>query len=107
DAAIALARLAGRFAGEPSTRLSVIGVTGTNGKTTTSTLTRAILEATGSRCGLISTCSIDAGPGLPLDKATQTTPGAVELSRRLAAMRRAGCDAAVVETSSHALDQRR
>jgi UDP-N-acetylmuramoyl-L-alanyl-D-glutamate--2,6-diaminopimelate ligase len=106
-ASAALARLAERIHGDPSARLRVFGVTGTNGKTTVSTLLRSIIEAHGVRCGLVSTCAIDAGAGESLDKATQTTPGAVELSERLASMRERGCGAAVIETSSHALDQLR
>jgi UDP-N-acetylmuramoyl-L-alanyl-D-glutamate--2,6-diaminopimelate ligase len=104
-ASAALARLAERFHGDPSARLRVLGVTGTNGKTTVSTLMRAIIEAGGVRCGLVSTCAIDAGAGETLGKATQTTPGAAELSERLARMREKGCGAAVIETSSHALEQ--
>ncbi len=107
NAAVALARLAERFQGEPSAGLRIFGVTGTNGKTTVSTLLRSIIEASGTRCGLVSTCAIDAGAGESLDKATQTTPGSVELSQRLAAMRDKGCGAAVIETSSHALEQAR
>jgi UDP-N-acetylmuramoyl-L-alanyl-D-glutamate--2,6-diaminopimelate ligase len=107
DAALALARLAERFHHNPSSTVDVVGVTGTNGKTTTSTLLRHLLETSGKRAGLVSTCAIDAGPGRPLAKAMQTTPGAAELSERLAEMRDLGCAAAVVETSSHALDQKR
>jgi UDP-N-acetylmuramoyl-L-alanyl-D-glutamate--2,6-diaminopimelate ligase len=106
-ATAALAHLAERFHDEPSARLRVFGVTGTNGKTTVSTLLRSIIEADGVRCGLVSTCAIDAGAGESLDKAIQTTPGAVELSRRLASMHERGCGAAVLETSSHALEQGR
>ncbi len=107
NAAVALAHLAERFQGGPSAELMMFGVTGTNGKTTVSTLLRSIIEADGARCGLVSTCAIDAGAGESLDKATQTTPGSVELSQRLSVMRAKGCRAAVIETSSHALEQHR
>ncbi|MGP1308900.1 MAG: UDP-N-acetylmuramoyl-L-alanyl-D-glutamate--2,6-diaminopimelate ligase [Phycisphaerales bacterium] len=105
DPALALAHLAHRFHGSPSEALRVIGVTGTNGKTTVSTLARGLVEAAGSRCGLISTCEIDTGAGPT--KALQTTPGAAELAERLADMVRHGCAAAAIETSSHALQQKR
>lgn len=103
-------RLAERFYGNPSSRLCVAGVTGTNGKTTTSVLLQWLLNSAerpggSTRCGLISTVAIDAGP--ERTKAVMTTPGAVELSRSLAAMADAGRTHAVVETSSHALDQGR
>lgn len=107
SAADALATLAERFHGEPSAALTTIGVTGTNGKTTTTHLIKQLLEAGGVRTGVVSTCAIEAGGRDSLAKATQTTPGAAELSERLAAMRDRGCAAAVVETSSHALEQKR
>ncbi|MBX3353256.1 MAG: UDP-N-acetylmuramoyl-L-alanyl-D-glutamate--2,6-diaminopimelate ligase [Phycisphaeraceae bacterium] len=107
SAADALATLAERFHGEPSAALTTIGVTGTNGKTTTTHLIKQLLEAGGVRTGVVSTCAIEAGGRDSLAKATQTTPGAAELSERLAAMRDKGCAAAVVETSSHALEQKR
>ncbi len=104
------AELAERFFGEPSSDLTVLGVTGTNGKTTTSVLLQWLIGGAArsnapSRCGLISTVAIDAGPARA--KAVMTTPGAIDLSRALAEMVGAGRTHAVVETSSHALDQRR
>lgn len=107
SAADALATLAERFHDEPSAAMTTIGVTGTNGKTTTTHLIKQLLEAGGVRTGVVSTCAIEAGGRDALAKATQTTPGAAELSERLAMMRERGCTAVVVETSSHALEQKR
>ncbi|MFT5422938.1 MAG: UDP-N-acetylmuramoyl-L-alanyl-D-glutamate--2,6-diaminopimelate ligase [Phycisphaerales bacterium] len=98
-------RLAERFYGEPSTRLTLVGVTGTNGKTTVAHLVHQILNDLGERCGLIGTVEID--DGRETAAAVLTTPPAVELSRSLATMIEAGCVACVMETSSHALDQQR
>ncbi len=98
-------RLAERFYGYPSRRLRLIGVTGTNGKTTTAFLVQHLLGQAGCRCGLVGTIFIDNGmERLP---AGLTTPGAVVLSRHLAEMAANGCGAAVVEVSSHALHQGR
>jgi UDP-N-acetylmuramoyl-L-alanyl-D-glutamate--2,6-diaminopimelate ligase len=105
DLALDSARLAERFYGEPSRRLTLIGVTGTNGKTTTTFLIHQMLNALGVRCGLIGTVCID--DGTEIADATLTTPPALEVSRTLARMVDAGCRAAVMEVSSHALHQRR
>ncbi|GJQ30737.1 MAG: UDP-N-acetylmuramoyl-L-alanyl-D-glutamate--2,6-diaminopimelate ligase [Phycisphaerae bacterium] len=99
------ARLAERYYGGPSRSLSVLGVTGTNGKTTTTSLVWQLLNGAGRRCGLIGTVTIDDGGGAR--RATMTTPPACETSRVLASMVRQGCVAASMEVSSHALDQRR
>ena len=101
----ALARVACAFYGDPSRHMKVYAVTGTNGKTTIAGLVRDILEASGVTCGLISTVEI-AYPG-HLEEASRTTPDPVTLQRDLAAMRAAGCGAASMEASSHALDQSR
>lgn len=109
DARLAASQLAERYYGEPSRNLSVLGVTGTNGKTTVAWLTSHLLNSTGRRCGLISTVSIHDGEpaGRGALRANMTTPPAVEVSGALARMVDAGCAACAMETSSHALDQRR
>lgn len=105
DIQLASALLAERFYGNPSSKLLLIGVTGTNGKTTTAFLIHQILNAVGIRCGLIGTVCID--DGTEVAKAELTTPPALELSHTFARMVEAGCRAAVMEVSSHALHQRR
>lgn len=100
-------QLAERFYGQPSTRLKLIGVTGTNGKTTTVTITKHLLASAGHKCGLIGTVELDTGaPGGP-SPATLTTPGAIELTQLLAEMVDNGCTCCVMEVSSHALHQGR
>jgi UDP-N-acetylmuramoyl-L-alanyl-D-glutamate--2,6-diaminopimelate ligase len=108
DVNLAAARLAERFYGNPSSKLDLVGVTGTNGKTTITYLIHRLLNGRGGRgrrCGMISTVQIDDGVGVA--DAVLTTPPAIEISRTLAVMVEAGCTAAVMEVSSHALDQRR
>jgi UDP-N-acetylmuramoyl-L-alanyl-D-glutamate--2,6-diaminopimelate ligase len=97
----ALARLADAYYGRPSREMVLVGITGTNGKTTTSYLVDALLRAAGHRTGLIGTIQYRIGDeSLP---AGQTTPEAVELQDLLARMRRRGVTAAAMEASSHAL----
>jgi UDP-N-acetylmuramoyl-L-alanyl-D-glutamate--2,6-diaminopimelate ligase len=97
----AMAPLAARFYGEPSRELKVVGVTGTNGKTTTAFIARALLQASGMRCGLLGTVtSIVGGRELPVRR---TTPEAVDLQATLRAMRDGGDSACAMEVSSHAL----
>ncbi len=99
------ARMAERFHGEPSANLRLIGVTGTNGKSTVAHLIRTMLSGAGVRCGLIGTVEIH--DGLATMGATYTTPPATETSRLLAGMVANQCRAAVIEVSSHALQQHR
>jgi UDP-N-acetylmuramoyl-L-alanyl-D-glutamate--2,6-diaminopimelate ligase len=101
----AVAFLAERFYGSPSSKLIVIGVTGTNGKTTTTFLLHQLLNACHCRAGLVGTVVID--DGTETAPASMTTPPALELSRTLARMLEAGCKAAVLEVSSHSLAQGR
>lgn len=105
DVPLAAARLAERFYGEPSRRLKLVGVTGTNGKTTTSYLVWQLLNTAHVRCGLVGTVLID--DGREVAPAAMTTPPAIEMSRTLAEMVEAGCAAAALETSSHSLHQKR
>ncbi len=105
DVALASARLAERFHGNPTSKLKLVGITGTNGKTTVAHLLHGILNSAGIRAGLVGTVQID--DGRETADAEMTTPGSIELSRTFATMVDAGCKAAVMEVSSHALDQRR
>ena len=105
DSRIALGLLASRFYGEPSESLTLVGVTGTNGKTTIATLLYEIARLRGHKAGLLSTVAnyID-------DKvvpATHTTPGPVELNELLRRMVDAGCTFVAMEVSSHAAHQHR
>ena len=100
-------RLAARFFGEPAKRLKLIGITGTNGKTTVATLTQYLLNAAGVKCGLLGTVAIDDGSPDGPQTAELTTPGAIDLHRHFAAMVANGCEACAMEVSSHALDQGR
>ena len=101
----ALGRMAANFYGHPSKEVQVIGLTGTNGKTSTAMLIQALFEAGGLRCGLLGTVGNDTGKGRV--SAKQTTPEALDLQQFLAEMRENGCRAAAVEVSSHALEQGR
>ncbi len=100
----ALAEAAGWWCANPSRELGVVGITGTDGKTTTSFLAVAALEAAGISTGLIGTVETRIGGVRERHEAHVTTPGAPELQATLRAMVRAGDAAAVVETTSHALE---
>src|SRR5437016_1514060 len=101
----ALADLAATFYGRPARRLKLAAVTGTNGKTTTTFLLKHICEKGGLRCGLLGTVRYEiADRVLP---AVRTTPEALEVQELLAQMVNAGCKAAAMEVSSHALAQDR
>jgi UDP-N-acetylmuramoyl-L-alanyl-D-glutamate--2,6-diaminopimelate ligase len=105
DARLALACLADRLQGHPSGDLKVVGITGTNGKTTTAYLLRSIFEAAGMRCGLLGTVVYSLGQ---TDiEATRTTPESSDVQQMLRQMVDNGCAAAVMEVSSHALALRR
>src|SRR3954452_11311577 len=105
DVRAAMAVAASRFYGDPSARLQVVGITGTNGKTTTAFLTRALLESAGVRCGLLGTVkSVVGGVEHPVER---TTPEAFDLQRTFAEMLEAGDAACAMEISSHALELRR
>jgi len=105
DARNALADLGAAFFQHPARALKIAGVTGTNGKTTTAFLIKHICEAALLRCGLIGTVRYEVGDRiLP---ASRTTPESLDLHDLLWQMRSAGCKAAVMEVSSHALMQAR
>ena len=105
DTARALPMLACAFYGDPSRSLMMVGVTGTNGKTTTTRMVAAILRAAGRSVGTIGTLGSELdGKPIPSD---HTTPEADELQKLLAQMRDGGADAVVMEVSSHALAQYR
>ena len=93
------------FYGDPSRKLKLVGVTGTNGKTTIATLLYNMFRKMGHKCGLLSTvCNYIDGERLPAD---HTTPDPIELNRLLARMVEAGCEYAFMECSSHAIAQKR
>ena len=96
DARAAMAQVAATFFGHPSRRMAVVGVTGTNGKTTATHLLQAILQADGRAAAVIGTLS-----------GVHTTPESSELQGRLARLAAAGTDAVAMEVSSHALVQHR
>jgi UDP-N-acetylmuramoyl-L-alanyl-D-glutamate--2,6-diaminopimelate ligase len=105
DSRLALRRIATAFYGEPAGRLQMVGITGTNGKTTTSYLIQAILSAAGAPTGLIGTVSYRIGARQMA--ASHTTPGLLALQQLLAQMVTEGMRAVVMEVSSHALAQGR
>jgi UDP-N-acetylmuramoyl-L-alanyl-D-glutamate--2,6-diaminopimelate ligase len=107
DSRVALSALAAAFHGHPSRSLTVAGVTGTDGKTTTSTMLWAAWRAAGLRTGLISTVDFRTGDSISPNTTRQTTMEAVETHRRLGALRDAGCTHVVLETSSHGLEMHR
>ncbi len=100
-----LAKIAGAFYEHPSTNLTMVGVTGTNGKTTVATLLFRLFTALGYKCGLLST--IENRIGDQVEATGYTTPDAVAVQETLSRMVEAGCTHAFMEVSSHALDQHR
>jgi UDP-N-acetylmuramoyl-L-alanyl-D-glutamate--2,6-diaminopimelate ligase len=91
----------------PSKKMTVIGITGTNGKTTTTTLTTKILEKAGHKVGMASTVGFKIDREEWQNTTHKTTLGPFQLQKILSRMVKAGCDVAVIETSSHALSQYR
>jgi UDP-N-acetylmuramoyl-L-alanyl-D-glutamate--2,6-diaminopimelate ligase len=101
----ALATISRRFYRHPDQSLNLIGVTGTNGKTTTTYLCHYFLNTPGNLCGLLGTISYDLGARTV--PSFRTTPEAVDICGMLAQMRDAGCRSAAMEVSSHGIDQHR
>ena len=105
DARLALALLAAAFHRHPSADMRVVGITGTNGKTTTAYLVASIFDAAGVRCGILGTVAYRIGQ--EVREATHTTPEAPEVHGLLREMVDRGCGACAMEVSSHALALRR
>ena len=101
----AVGKVATTFHGNPSTKLKLVGVTGTNGKTTIATLLYNMFTTMGHKCGLLSTvCNYIVDEAIPAD---HTTPDPIELNALLDRMVQAGCEYAFMECSSHAIAQKR
>ncbi len=105
NSARALGLMAANWYDHPSRKLKLVGVTGTNGKTTTVTLLHQLFQGMGYRCGLLST--VENRIGQEKVEATHTTPDPISLNRLLARMVDAGCEYAFMEVSSHAVAQER
>lgn len=98
-------QMATNYYGNPSSKLRLVGVTGTNGKTTIATLLYTMFRRFGHKCGLLSTvCNYIEDEAIP---ASHTTPDPIELNRLLSLMVEAGCEYAFMECSSHAIQQKR
>ena len=105
NTAVAAAYMAGNFFGRPSEKVKLVGVTGTNGKTTIATLLYKLFTRLGYKCGLIST--VENLIGEKVIPATHTTPDAISLNELLSQLVREGCSHVFMETSSHAIHQHR
>lgn len=105
DTGIAAGQIASAFYGEPTKDLTVVGVTGTNGKTTVATLLYQLFRGLGYKCGLISTVQNIIGEENLVS--THTTPDAISIQDLFARMRDAGCSHVFMEISSHAIHQHR
>lgn len=105
DARAAVAALACAWNEHPSASMKMVGITGTNGKTTTAFLTHAIMQHVWMRAGLLGTVQVDDGEKVV--PATHTTPGPVELQATLRTMANNDCRGVAMEISSHALEQKR
>lgn len=107
DSALALAQVSAAFYQHPSRRLGMVGVTGTDGKTTTTTLIAHILATSGHAVAMSTTVAFSAGDAQGENLTRQSTPEASDVQSLLATALRRGARYAVVEATSHALDQRR
>jgi UDP-N-acetylmuramoyl-L-alanyl-D-glutamate--2,6-diaminopimelate ligase len=105
NSAVAAGFISHRFYGEPSAHLKLVGVTGTNGKTTIVTLLFKLFTSLGYTCGLISTVQNQVGE--TIFESTHTTPDAISLNALLQQMKKAGCQYVFMECSSHAIEQQR
>ncbi len=105
NSAAAVGYMSHNFYGEPSLKMKLVGVTGTNGKTTIATLLWKLFSASGYKCGLIST--IENQIGTETIAATHTTPDAIKINELLKQMAEAGCEYVFMECSSHAIHQHR
>ncbi|MFN0174509.1 MAG: UDP-N-acetylmuramoyl-L-alanyl-D-glutamate--2,6-diaminopimelate ligase [Saprospiraceae bacterium] len=105
DAAEALGQMASNYYGNPTEEITLVGITGTNGKTTTATLLWQLFTALGYKCGLIGT--VENRVGEEVIASTHTTPDAVRLHELLRQMADVGCSQVFMEISSHAVHQRR
>ncbi len=101
DARAAMAPVAAAFNKDPTSELTVVGITGTNGKTTTAFLVRHLLESAGRQCGLLGTVRQIVGG--QVEEVERTTPEAIDLQRTFARMLESGDDGCAMEVSSHAL----
>lgn len=105
DSMVAAGSMAAAFYGYPSSKMKVVGITGTNGKTTVATLLFQLFEKLGYKCGLISTVQNHIHD--TVETATHTTPDAISVQALLARMEEVGCTHVFMEVSSHAVHQRR
>ena len=105
DTRLAYALMAGNFFGNPAQKLRLVGVTGTNGKTSTTFIMKHVLEQLGEKVGLVGTIVNMVGD--EAEEADGTTPDAMQLHALFARMAERGCGWCVMEVSSHALDQNR
>lgn len=105
DSAAAAGQMADAFYGSPSAQMTVVGITGTNGKTTCATLLFTLFEELGYKCGLISTVQNHIHD--VVEQSTHTTPDAISIQALMARMAAAGCAYVFMEVSSHAVHQRR
>lgn len=105
DTEDAVGKIATSFYGDPTSRLKLVGVTGTNGKTTVATVLYNMFRKMGHKCGLLSTvCNYIDNRAIPTD---HTTPDAITLNKLLAEMVNEGCEYAFMECSSHSIHQKR